>query len=310
MNTKHVSFSRFRRMSWNDKVFVSLNTLLLIIVFLVTLYPMLYVLSASFSDPDAVASGEMLLWPIRPSLQAYEYVFSYKEIWIGYANTIFYTVIGTLLNLAVTIPCAYALSRHELVGRNFFMTLFMIVMYFGGGLIPAYLNVRDFGLLDTRWILLITGLVSTYNLIVARTFFLNSIPWELHEAAFIDGCSDMGAFFKIALPLSKPILVVLMLYYGVSHWNSYFEAMIYIRTRKKFPLQVFLKEILTLGQFSASDEGAFMSAEEMVEMAEMADTANMIKFAVIVVATVPMLILYPMVQKHFEKGAMIGSVKG
>ena len=302
--------SSLKYMSWNDRVFVSLNTLLLVFFFLITLYPMIYVVSASFSDPDAVSSGRMVLWPVRASLQAYKYVFSYKEIWVGYANTLFYTVVGTFLNLAVTMPCAYALSRRDLVGRGFFMTLFMIVMYFGGGLIPAYLNIRDLGLVDTRAFLLISGLVSTYNLIVARTYFTNSIPWELHEAAFMDGGSDMGAFFKIVLPLSKPISIVLMLYYGVEHWNSYFQAMIYIRTRSKFPLQVFLREILTLGQFTATEDGSFMSAEEMAEMAQMADTANMIKFAVIVVATLPMMILYPMVQKYFEKGAMVGSVKG
>lgn len=301
---------RIANTSWNDRIFVMLNTLLLTFFTIITLYPMLFVVSASFSDPNAVASGEMILWPVNASLKAYKYILGYKEIWIGYANTIFYTFVGTLMNLVATVPYAYALSRRDLSGRKFFMTLFLIPMYFGGGMIPAYLNIRDLGLLDTRMVLLVSGLVVTYNLIIARTFFMG-IPWELHEAAFMDGCSDFKLLCKVILPLSRPILVVLMLYYGVDHWNSYFQAMIYVRNRNKFPLQVFLKEILTQSQFNAAGTGdVFLSAEEMLEMARAAETANMLKYGIIVVSTVPMLILYPFLQKYFEKGAMIGSVKG
>ncbi len=300
------------KIDWKDRTFVVLNSALLIAVFLIMLYPMVYVLSASFSDPKAVSSGEMILFPVRASLDAYKYILSYKEIWIGYANTLFYTVVGTIMNLLFTLPCAYALSRKDLVGRGVFMAMFVVTMYFSGGLIPTYLNMRDFGLIDSRWVLLLSGLVSTYNMIVARTFFANSIPWELHEAAFIDGCSDFRLFTQIVLPLSSPIVVVEMLYYGVGHWNSYFNAMIYLRDRAKYPLQVFLKEILTQGQFAqtAIASGQFATAEDLIALTKQADTANMIKFAVIVVATVPMLILYPYVQKYFEKGVMIGAVKG
>ncbi|MBQ2978202.1 MAG: carbohydrate ABC transporter permease [Clostridia bacterium] len=295
-----------------DLVFTCVNSFLLTIAFIIVLYPLLFVISASFSEPQAVASGQMILLPVEPSLQAYKFILDYDEIWIGYANTIFYTFFGTLVNLILTIPCAYALSRRDCPLRALIMTLFMITMYFGGGLIPGYLNVKDLGLLNTRWIMLISGGVSTYNLIVARTFFANTIPWELHEAAALDGCSDMKMLLKIVLPLSSPIIVVLMLYYGVGHWNSYFNAMIYLSSRDKYPLQIFLREILTVGKFAdaAFASGDIMSAEEAAALLKQVDTANMIKYAVIVAATAPMMAIYPWLQKYFAKGVMIGSVKG
>ncbi|MBQ2977986.1 MAG: carbohydrate ABC transporter permease [Clostridia bacterium] len=295
-----------------DRIFVIINSALLVLIFLVTLYPMVFVLSASFSDPKLVATGKMVLWPIGLRLDGYKYILQYSEIWLGYANTIFYTFVGTLLNLGVTLPCAYALSRHDMRGRSVIMTIFLITMYFSGGLIPGYLNVRDFGLLNTRWVLLITGLVSVYNLIVARTFFSSTIPWDLHEAAFLDGCGDWRVFFRIVLPLSKPIMVVLMLYYGISHWNAYFNAMIYLRDRNLFPLQVFLREILTQSKFAeqAMMSGDYISPEQFAELTRQAEMADMMKYCIIVVATAPMLIIYPWLQKFFAKGVMIGSVKG
>ncbi len=295
-----------------DLVFVIVNSTLLILAFIIILYPLLFVISASFSDPNAVGSGEMILLPVDPSLRAYTFILSYAEIWTGYANTIFYTFFGTLVNLALTIPCAYALSRRDCPLRGLIMTLFMITMYFSGGLIPGYLNIKDLGLLNTRWVMLISGGVSTYNLIVARTFFANTIPWELHEAAFLDGCSDLKMLLKIIIPLSSPIIVVLMLYYGVGHWNSYFGAMIYLSDRSKYPLQIFLREILTIGKFAeaAFASGDAMSAEDAAALLKQVDTANMIKYAVIVVATAPMMAIYPWLQKYFAKGVMIGSVKG
>lgn len=301
----------FQRYHWNDRIFFIIVYAVLFAFFLITLYPIVYVLSASFSDPKAVGSGEMILWPIRPSLQAYEYILQYKEIWLGYANTIFYTVVGTSINLIVTLPCAYMLSRRDVKGRGIILTLFMITMYISGGLIPGYLNLNELGMLNTRWALLLPGAVSTYNLIVARTFFSNSVPWELHEAAFLDGASDFGIFTKVVLPLSSPIIVVLALYYGVGHWNAYFNALIYIQDRELYPLQVFLSEILTKGQFAASamQEGG-LTVSEMQELTKAAETANMIKYAIIVVASVPMLVIYPFLQKYFAKGVMIGSVKG
>ena len=300
------------RLSRGDRVFVWVNYALLILITIVTLYPLLFVISASISDPKAVASGKMILLPIGPTLEAYRFIFNYQEIWTGYANTIFYTFFGTLIDLALTVPAAYALSRRDCPCKGFIMTLFMITMYFGGGLIPGYLNIRQLGLLDSRAVLLICGAVSTYNLIVARTFFANTIPWELHEAAFLDGCSDFGILRQIVLPLSSPIIVVLILYYGVAHWNSYFNALIYLTSREKYPLQVFLREILTLGQF-VSDQlmnADNLSPDAMQELIKQADTANMIKYAVIIVSTVPMMVIYPWVQKYFAKGIMIGSVKG
>ena len=309
MKATNKTLIKIANTSWNEPIFVVVNSLIITFFAVITLYPLIYILSASFSDPNAVASGKMILWPVNASLRAYKYVLGYKEVWIGYANTILYTVLGTLMNLIATVPYAYALSRKDLSGRKFFTILYMIPMYFGGGMVPAYLNIRDLGLLDTRMILMLAGLVTTYNLIIARTFFISTIPWELHEAAFMDGCNDFRLLWKVVLPLSRPILVVLMLYYGVGHWNSYFNAMIYLRDRNKYPLQVFLKEILTQGQFNSTIDG-YMSAEEILEMTRLADTANMVKYAIIVVSTVPMVLVYPFLQKYFEKGAMIGSVKG
>lgn len=294
-----------------ENIFVVLNGLFLTIFFIITLYPIVYVVSASFSDPVAVSTGKMFLFPVEFSLDGYDYVFKYKEIWSGYANTIFYTVLGTILNLIVTIPCAYALSRKDFRGRNIVMTMFIITMYFSGGLIPTYLNMSGFGLVNTRWALLFSGVVSTYNLIVARTFFSNNIPLELQEAAYLDGCSTFKLFLKVVLPLSAPIIVVMTLYYGVAHWNQYFQAMIYLRDRELYPLQVILKEILTQSQFSsdALNDGGFSPAD-IAEMQRLSEVADRMKYCIIVVSTAPMLAIYPWLQKYFAKGVMIGSVKG
>lgn len=299
------------KMSAGEKFFVAFVYFFLGLSFVITLYPLLYVLSASFSDPNAVTTGKMILWPIKPSLEGYEFVLKYKEVWSGYANTIFYTVVGTILNLLITLPCAYALSRRDLCGRKLIMTLFIITMYFGGGLIPCYLNMNSFGLVNNRASLLFIGMVSTYNLIVARTFFANSIPWELQEAAYLDGASTFQVFQKVILPLSSPIIVVLTLYYGIEHWNQYMNALIYLRDRSLFPLQLFLKEILTQSQLSAeamNDSG--ITPEMIYEMEKMGETANRMKYCVIVISAAPMLAIYPWLQKYFAKGAMIGSVKG
>lgn len=294
-----------------DRVFGVINSILLILFSVITLYPLLFVVSASVSDPVAVSAGKMILWPVGLTLRGYQYILQYAEIWTGYANTLFYTFVGTIINLAVTLTCAYGLSRRDVPGNGIVMTLFLITMYIGGGLIPNYMNLRMLGLINTRWVLLLPGAVSTYNLIVSRTFFSSTIPWELHEAAFLDGCSDFKLFTKVVLPLSAPIVVVMALYYGVGHWNSYFGAMIYIKDRALYPLQVFLREILSLSTFaSAAMESGTLSAEEMAAMLQEAETANLVKYGVIVVSTLPMLILYPFLQKFFAKGVMIGAVKG
>lgn len=296
----------------SDKIFMVAVYVILLLLLAIFLYPILFVISASVSDPKAVSGGQMLLFPVGFTLDGYQHLLQYKEIWIGYANTLFYTVGGTLLNLAVTLPCAYAMSRRDMRGRKGLMIFFMITMYFSGGLIPGYLNVKSFGLLDTRTIILISGLMSTYNMIVARTYFATSIPYEIQEAAVIDGCNDFQIFSRIVFPISKAITVVMLLYYGVGHWNSYFESMIYLDDRSKFPLQLFLREILTKSQFAqtAMMDGDSYSAEQMMALIRQSETANMIKYGVIVVSVIPMLVLYPFLQKYFEKGVMIGSVKG
>ena len=307
MKTKKLSKTKI-----NNGIFNAVIYILLLLLAVIMLYPLIFVLSASFSDPKAVAGGEMLLLPVKPCLEGYRYLMQYKEIWVGYGNTIFYMIAGTLLNLAATLPCAYAMSRKDLKGRKYLMIYFMITMYFSGGMIPGYLNIKSLGLLDTRGVILINGLVSTFNLIVARTYFMTSIPWEIQEAAVIDGCNDFQIFGKIIFPLSKAITVVMTLYYGVGRWNSYFVEMIYLKDRNKFPLQLFLREILTKSTFAktAMADGMSFSAEQMMALIKQADTANMIKYGVIVLSALPMLIIYPFLQKYFEQGVMIGSVKG
>lgn len=294
----------------SDRFFQGMVTGILSIFFLVELYPILYVVSASFSAPDAVASGRLVLLPVDFTLEGYKYVLQYKEIWMGYANTILYTVLGTGVNLAVTLTCAYALSREELVGRNGLMVFFMITMYVSGGLIPGYLNVKSLGLVNTRIYMVIDGAMSVYNMIVARTFFANSIPGELSEAARMDGCSDFGIFARVILPLSKACIAVQVLYYGVGHWNAYFNAMIYLKDRDKYPLQMFLREILIQSRISVNSAAAAVTTQEAELLAEMAKRAELVKYCVIIVATLPMMLLYPRLQKFFEKGVMIGSVKG
>lgn len=300
------------RMTMGDKVFVTVVYVILAVLMISMLYPMIFVLSASFSDPRMVSTGKMLLWPVGVRLDGYKYILQYQEIWTGYLNTLLYTIVGTLVNLGVTLPCAYALSRRDMKGRAVIMTVFMITIYVNGGMIAGYLNVKSFNLLDNRAFIIINGAVSVYNLIVARTFFATTIPIELQEAARIDGCNDFGILLRIVLPLSSAITVVMALYYGVGRWNSYFTEMIYLKDRTKFPLQLFLREILVQSQFAqqAMNSGQSFSAEQMMALVKQAETANMIKYCVIIVSTVPMLAIYPFLQKYFEKGVMIGAVKG
>lgn len=295
-----------------SRFFQLIVTIILSIFLCVVLYPLIYVVSASFSEPSAVKAGELVLLPVGFNTEGYQYVFANHEIWLGYGNTILYTVLGTVVNLAVTLPCAYALSRNELVGRNKLMVYFMITMYIGGGLIPSYLNVKSLGLLNTRSIIFTINALSVYNMIVARTFFASTIPYEITEAARIDGCNDFGIFSKIVMPLSKALMAVMVLYYGVGHWNSYFTAMIYLDDREKYPLQLFLREILIQSNLLATIIGndSSMSAEEMAVLMKTAENAELVKYCIIVVAALPMMIIYPRLQKFFEKGVMIGSVKG
>ena len=272
-------------------------------LFLIVAYPLILVVSCSISDPGLVATGQVLFWPKGINMEGYKQLLNNPNILIGYGNTIFYTVFGTLVNLAVTIPAGYVLSKTMVPGTKLFTGLFMFTMYFSGGMIPTFLLVNKLGLYNTRAVLLILGAFSTYNCIICRSFFVG-LPTELEEAARIDGCSPLGTFFKVVLPLSKALLGVMVLYFGVAHWNGYFNAMIYINEDVKQPLQVFLRRILVLAQISANMDEAGDYA------AHLADMEALIRYAVIVVASAPLLILYPFLQKYFDKGVLIGSVKG
>lgn len=292
-----------------DKIFVIVNSTILTVAFLIFLYPIWFVLIASFSDPGAVNAGEVFLLPKGFDLAGYKRILQTADVWIGYGNTIFYTVFGTFLNLAVTVMGAYALARKDFKIRTFIMIMLLIPMYFQGGMIPGYLNVKSLGLVDTRLALLLVGLIAPTNVIICRTYFSTAIPWELHEAAFIDGANDFRIFTKIALPLARPILAVMVINYGVAHWNDYFNAMIYLKDRSLFPLQLFLREIIINSQLQSTiDSGTSLDgiASAIVEQ----NTASQLKYALIVVSTIPILAVYPFLEKYFEKGFMIGSVKG
>lgn len=287
----------------SDFLFDVCVNLIAALVVLIVLVPLLFVLAASFSDPDLVIRGEVVLIPKGFTLKAYTMVFENEDIWRGFRNTCFYTVAGTGISVVLTILAAYPLSKKELPGRNLFMMLILFTMYFSGGMIPTYLVVKDLGMYDTIWALLIPAAISTYNLIVAKTFFENSIPLEVYESARLDGCNNVAMLPKIVLPLSKAILAVLVLYYAVGIWNAYFDALIYIRNTDLYPLQIVLRNILLLGQTEQ------MGTND-VGMAEKIKMAEAIKYSAIVVSSIPMLLLYPFVQKYFVKGVMIGAVKG
>ncbi|MFB8372492.1 carbohydrate ABC transporter permease [Paenibacillus taichungensis] len=295
--------------SRSDKVFLWCNYIYLTIALVIVLYPLLYIISASISDPKFVSSGEMWLLPKGITFEGYARVFENTNIWIGYKNTIIYTVVGTLVNLMVTLPAAYALSRSDFVGRGFFMAMFMVTMFFSGGLVPSYLLVKDLGMVNSIWALILPGAASIWNIIVCRTFFQSTIPKELQEAAHIDGCTNTRLFIRIVLPLSMPIIAVMALFYGVGHWNSYFSAMIYLNDSSKYPLQLFLRQILVLQEMAAQGGGA-IDTSSATAMNSKAEIAALVKYAVIIVSTLPVIAIYPFLQRYFVQGVMIGSVKG
>ncbi|WP_100405516.1 carbohydrate ABC transporter permease [Bacillus solitudinis] len=288
----------------SDKIFAAMNTIFLCIVALIVLYPLIYIVSASFSSPSAVLSGKVWLWPVEPTLKGYKAVFEYKRVWTGFANSLFYTTVGTMLNVTITVMAAYALSRKDLVGRNLVMMLCVFTMLFHAGIIPIYLVVQELGLLNTRWAMILPTALAVWNLIIARTFFQVTIPDELLEAAQIDGCSDFKFFFKVVVPLSAPIIAVLTLFYAVGHWNQYFQALLYIRDPNLFPLQIILRDILIRNEVDASMIADVRAA------AEQDGLRQLLKYSLIVIASIPVLVIFPFVQKHFVKGVMIGSLKG
>ena len=286
-----------------DKAFLTFIYVMLSLILIVVLYPMIYVVSSSFSSSRAVAAGDVWLFPVEFTLLGYTTVFTHPNIMNGFLNSVFYTLFGTLTNVFLTILLGYPLSRRQFYGRKFIMMVLVFTLMFNGGLIPLYLTVKKVGLLNTRLALIIPQAVAVWQVIIARTFFAATIQDELAEAADIDGCSDFGFLWTIVLPLSKPIIAVLVLMYAVYHWNSYFDAMIYLSDDQKFPLQVILRNVLILNR--ARD--MVMRASESIARQGLAD---LLKFSLIVVASVPVMILYPFAQKHFIKGVMIGSLKG
>ncbi|NGP43918.1 carbohydrate ABC transporter permease [Bacillaceae bacterium SIJ1] len=292
--------------TFRDKIFVNFNRLLLFVVLIIVLYPLVYIVSASVSNPAAVNSGAMWLFPVDFTWEGYQRVFADERIWLGYRNTIFYTVVGTLINLAVTLPAAYALARKDFVGRGFFMAMFVFTMFFSGGLIPTYLLIKNLGMVNSPLALLLPNAAAVWNIIICRTFFQATIPQELEEQAKIDGCSVTKMFFKIVLPLSMPIIAVMALFYGVGHWNSYFNALIYISDREWFPLQLVLRQILVLQEVGSEMSGVV----DGQAAATQAEIASIVKYAVIIVSTLPIIIIYPFMQRYFVKGVMIGSLKG
>lgn len=295
----------------SDKAFDTFNGFLLLLLVLCMLYPLYFVVIASFSDPKAVVTGTVFLWPKGFILDGYKAVFQNRDIWNGYRNSIIYTIAGTLFALFMTIPAAYALSKKDLKLRGLVTTYFLITMFFSGGLLPSYLTVKNLKLLDKPYTLIILGAFSVYNMIVARTYFTNSIPNSLYEAAEIDGCSEFRKFVQIALPLAKPIIAVIALYYAVAKWNDYFTALVYIRNRDFMPLQLVLKNILLESSTRLSTvDTSLLDSEELLHLTKQAYIAEAMKYCVILVSSLPMLIAYPFVQKYFVKGVMIGSIKG
>ena len=288
-----------------DRIFGAVVFVIVTLLMLIVLYPLIYVLSCSVSSPTAVGAGEVVLLPKGFTLMGYKRVFQEPDILLGYKNTLFYTIIGTAINLFVTVPAGYMLSKKDVPGRNLFMFLFMFTMYFSGGMIPSFLLVKSLHLYDTRAVLVILGAFSTYNCIICRTFFA-ALPQELEEAAAIDGCSTVRTFIQIVLPLSQALLGVMVLYFAVGHWNSYFNAMIYVNNEKYKPLQLILRRILILEQASSNmmEGGGDEYAAEQFKLKEL------IKYSVIVVSSLPVLVLYPFLQKYFAQGVMIGSIKG
>lgn len=289
--------------SKGDKVFTIFNYFFLTLLFIITLYPILYVVSCSFSNPQELMAGRVWLWPGGFTLEGYNVVFHYKRVWDGFANSFFYAVVGTLFNLTVTIMAAYPLSRKDFIGRNAISFIFAFTMWFSGGLIPSFLLIKGLHLYDTRWALIIPGAISIYNTFVMRTYFQTNVPDELLESAKLDGCDDFGFLFRVVLPLSGPILAVMGLFYAVGHWNSYFGALLYLNQPKLFPLQIVLREVLVLN-----------TAQEMVAdldiQSQREQMSELLKNSLIVVASIPVIIIYPFVQKFFVKGMLIGSIKG
>jgi putative aldouronate transport system permease protein len=292
------------RQTGSDRTFDLLNKIVLTILFVSVLYPFIYIVSSSFSSTNAVEAGRVFLWPVEPSLKGYSAVFANKQIWWGFYNSLFYTVAGTVVSVVLTVLAAYPLSRADLPGRQFFAFLFLFTVMFSGGLIPTYLLVRNLGILNTRWALVFPAAVSVFNVLITRTFFQNNLPHEMLEAARMDGADDFLFLRRIVIPLSGPVIAVITLFYAVGQWNAYFRALLYLNDQRLFPLQLVLRDILISNRV---DPNMITNEEDLLARQGLAD---LLKYSLIVVATTPVLIIYPFVQKYFVRGVMIGAIKG
>ena len=286
-----------------DRRFYFCVNVVLTLLVITIIYPIILVVSSSFSAPSAVYAGRVFLWPVDLSVEGYKAVFKNRQIVSGALNSVFYTGVGTLVNLVMTTLAAYPLARRTLPGRSIIMKLFVFTMFFSGGMIPNYILLMNLHLLNTRFALILPGAISVYNMILMRTFFQN-IPAELNEAASIDGCSDIRYLLQIVIPLSKPIIAVLALYYAVAHWNAYFNAMMYLTDQELAPLQLVLRDILVSNTISLSD----IADEETMRARQ--GIAELMKFSLIVISSLPVMVIYPFIQKYFVQGVMLGSIKG
>ena len=293
------------RLSAEDRVFGAVTYILATLFMLVCAYPLIYVLSASISNPALIVSGKIILLPREIQFRAYEAVFKSEDVLLGYKNAVFYAFAGTAINIVMTTAGAYVLSRPDLWGRTAVTFLISFTMFFSGGMIPTYITIKNLGMINTVWAMLLPGAISATNLLIMRNFFTHSVPQEIIEAAYVDGCSNTGTLCRIVLPVSGSIIAVMIIFYFVGHWNAYFSAMIYLNDKKLYPLQVFLREILIQNQLGDMSGGA-----DTVNQAEMTLLYEALKFAVITVATLPIMLVYPFLQRYFVKGVMIGSIKG
>lgn len=286
-----------------DKIFDVVNTLFLAVLLAAFAYPLIFVISASLSSPFAVTSGKVWLWPVEFTMEGYRAVLQYDDIWLGYRNSIFYAAVGTAISVTLTLMVGYALSRKDLKGRGLITFLFAFTMMFRGGIIPEYLVVRQLGMLDSIWAILLPNALAVFNVVITRTFFQVTIPDELLESARLDGATDFQFIWRVVLPLSKAIIAVIALFYAVQQWNMYFQALIYLSSERLYPLQIFLRDALIQNESLVQD----MDVEAQLRLRELQD---LMRYAIIIVATIPVLIIYPFVQKYFVQGVMIGSIKG
>lgn len=298
--------------SKSDRRFEFINMNILMFLTLIVTYPLYFVVIASISSPTAVNLGEVLLLPKDINFSGYSFVFKNQQLWNGYLVTIILTIVGTIINLALTLTGAYSLTKTNLPGIKIIMFLFTFTMFFSGGLIPTYILVSKLQLRNTIWAMILPGAVSVYNLILVRTYLMKNIPKEILDASRIDGCSDFKLFIRIILPLSSPIIATMALFYGVGHWNQFFSALIYISDEKLFPLQLVLRNLLLTGNTAMTDmlSGGGLTGENAKYVSELMQRTEILKYAVIIVASIPVLIIYPFLQKYFMRGIMAGSLKG